>query len=314
VKGAARVLDPTVHGGLLNTGAPGVLVNGRPAVRVGDHHGCMQHGPGPVVAGAPMVWIGGRSMARVGDLLMCIGAGSGTDEKSSEASASGELGPFKGKAKGKVDKDKLTAEGEGEIEGYKKEGTAAGGKIRYELGAGEAEGKGLVGPGGYQAKGEASGARGKVEYGDDDNHRGIEGKVGSVEAERDVWVGEQDGKYGFSFKDKKGADTVTVKGYEKRSGQSGDYGYEATGSAEVSALGADTDPPVGVWAYVDPESGEICIGGYGQIEVLPGVDVEINLDGKARWKPPKPGGAGGGGGSGAIPNFTAAGSFDVLLG
>lgn len=76
MRGAARLGDLTIHGGTLGSGDPSVLINGRPAVRVGDMQVCPLHGPSPVVMGAPLVLVGNAPLARVLDLTMCIGGGS----------------------------------------------------------------------------------------------------------------------------------------------------------------------------------------------------------------------------------------------
>lgn len=298
-RGAARVLDPTAHGGPLTTGAASVLVNGKPAVRVGDHHGCTVHGPGPVVMGAPMVWIGGRPMAREGDLCMCIGAGGGTSEQASSAGGAS--------VSGSVDPEKLEAKAKGE--GAEWKGSAEEGKWKGDIAVAGGEIDGGISPAGVSGKGELYGVKGSGQYGDDDNNVGLEVKGGSADAEAESWAGEKDGKYGFARKESHGADAVAVKGRAKTTQGSGDYSLEETSEIGV-ALGVDTTPPLGVWAWVDPESGEICIGGQGEVEIF-GVGVEFMKQYKFRWKP---GGSGGAGGAGAIPNLIAAGSPDVLLG
>lgn len=76
---AARVGDPTSHGGLiLGPGVPTVLVGGLPAAVVGDQTTCpafepvlptpLPHVGGPIVTGSTTVLIGGRRAARVGDV------------------------------------------------------------------------------------------------------------------------------------------------------------------------------------------------------------------------------------------------------
>ena len=73
---AARLGDPTAHGGAITSGNPTVLIGGRPAATVGDAHVCPVCSPGPhvggpVLGGAPTVLIGGRPAARVGDPCAC---------------------------------------------------------------------------------------------------------------------------------------------------------------------------------------------------------------------------------------------------
>ncbi len=75
---AARVGDPTGHPGIITgPGVPTVMIEGRPAVVVGDLHTCSfpppaVHPPTPMVGpGTPTVLIGGRPALHVGDLAGC---------------------------------------------------------------------------------------------------------------------------------------------------------------------------------------------------------------------------------------------------
>src|SRR5512140_794857 len=77
---AARMGDPTLHGGIIILGLPTVLIGGQPAARLGDMHMCpmltpgvppIPHVGGPVTMGFPMVLIGGQPAARMGDMLIC---------------------------------------------------------------------------------------------------------------------------------------------------------------------------------------------------------------------------------------------------
>ena len=79
---AARLGDPTAHGGVLTLGCPTVLIGGQPAARMGDMHVCPMQTPavvpiphvgGPVLLGSVMVLIGGQPAARMGDMVMCVG-------------------------------------------------------------------------------------------------------------------------------------------------------------------------------------------------------------------------------------------------
>jgi len=79
---AARVGDPTVHGGVITVGFPQVLIGGQPAARLGDMHTCPMQTPavppvphvgGPIIMGSPTVLIGGQPAARVGDQATCVG-------------------------------------------------------------------------------------------------------------------------------------------------------------------------------------------------------------------------------------------------
>lgn len=81
-KPAARLGDPTAHGGTIVMGSPMVLIGGMPAARMGDMHVCpmmtpavppIPHVGGPVLLGSPMVLIGGMPAARMGDMATCVG-------------------------------------------------------------------------------------------------------------------------------------------------------------------------------------------------------------------------------------------------
>jgi uncharacterized Zn-binding protein involved in type VI secretion len=75
---AARLFDPTVHGGMVMMGFPTVIIEGKPASRVGDPHICPMMTPTPHVGGpilppgAMTVLIGGQPAARMGDWGLCI--------------------------------------------------------------------------------------------------------------------------------------------------------------------------------------------------------------------------------------------------
>ncbi|MES2938105.1 MAG: PAAR domain-containing protein [Pseudomonadota bacterium] len=85
---AAFLTAPTSHPGIISgPGVPNVLINGMPAVCVGDLHACAMpplagpHPPNPIVKGSATVLVGGRPGARQGDLCGCgatIVAGSPT--------------------------------------------------------------------------------------------------------------------------------------------------------------------------------------------------------------------------------------------
>nr|MBN2276482.1 PAAR domain-containing protein [candidate division Zixibacteria bacterium] len=82
-KPAARVGDPTAHGGtILPSGAPTVLIGGMPAARMGDMHVCPAVNPGTpppphvgmqIIATCTSVLIAGMPAARVGDTALCSG-------------------------------------------------------------------------------------------------------------------------------------------------------------------------------------------------------------------------------------------------
>lgn len=73
---AARVGDPSVHGGVVTgPGVATVLVGGLPAAVVGDLHTCPitpGHPPAsPFVTGSATVLVGGRPAVRAGDPCGC---------------------------------------------------------------------------------------------------------------------------------------------------------------------------------------------------------------------------------------------------
>ena len=81
-KPAARLGDPTTHGGVITAGCPQVLIGSQPAARVGDMHTCpmvtpgtppVPHVGGPISSGSATVLIGGQPAARVGDTAVCTG-------------------------------------------------------------------------------------------------------------------------------------------------------------------------------------------------------------------------------------------------
>lgn len=77
---AARMGDPTSHGGSIVAGCMTVLIGGVPAARVSDMHTCpmvngvVPHVGGPIMPpGSPTVLIGGLPAARLGDMATCTG-------------------------------------------------------------------------------------------------------------------------------------------------------------------------------------------------------------------------------------------------
>ena len=76
---AARIADPTTHGGVIvPPGVPTVLVGGLPAAVLGDPTTCpaqwspgVPHGSPVVTGGSSTVLIGGRPAARLGDGTGC---------------------------------------------------------------------------------------------------------------------------------------------------------------------------------------------------------------------------------------------------
>ena len=81
-KPAARMGDPTAHGGTIVLGFPTVLIGGQPAARISDMHVCpmvtpgvppIPHVGGPITLGSGTVLIGNMPAARVGDMATCVG-------------------------------------------------------------------------------------------------------------------------------------------------------------------------------------------------------------------------------------------------
>ncbi len=78
-KPAARLGDPTAHGGVITVGFPTVLIGGMPAARLGDMHVCpmftgyVPHVGGPISLGSTGVLIGNMPAARMGDMAVCVG-------------------------------------------------------------------------------------------------------------------------------------------------------------------------------------------------------------------------------------------------
>ena len=76
---AARLGDPTVHGGAIAVGFPQVLIGNQPAARITDMHACPQvtvlvpHVGGPLILGSFTVITGFMPQSRVGDALVCLG-------------------------------------------------------------------------------------------------------------------------------------------------------------------------------------------------------------------------------------------------
>jgi len=70
---AARIGDPTVHGGVITTGFPMVLIGNLPAARVTDIHTCPLHVGGPILTGSFTVLVGYMPQARMMDQATCVG-------------------------------------------------------------------------------------------------------------------------------------------------------------------------------------------------------------------------------------------------
>jgi uncharacterized Zn-binding protein involved in type VI secretion len=76
---AARLGDPTVHGGAIAEGCATVIIGNQPAARIGDMHACplltgtVPHVGGPLVLGSFSVMVGNMPQSRVGDIAVCVG-------------------------------------------------------------------------------------------------------------------------------------------------------------------------------------------------------------------------------------------------
>lgn len=76
---AARILDRTVHGGVVTTGTPRVMIGNKPAARIGDMHTCpmftgpVPHVGGPLIFGALNVYSAGPPQSRTMDMCICVG-------------------------------------------------------------------------------------------------------------------------------------------------------------------------------------------------------------------------------------------------
>lgn len=118
-KPAARLTDPTAHGGLIvGPGVPTVLIGKMPAATMGDNHVCpmvtpavppIPHVGGPIILGSTGVFIGKKPAARMGDMAVCVGppssiimgcptvligeAGSGSQASSAGSAAAAQVSP-----------------------------------------------------------------------------------------------------------------------------------------------------------------------------------------------------------------------------
>lgn len=82
-KPAARLGDPTAHGGAISgPGIPTVMIGKMPAATMGDMHVCpmvtpgtppIPHVGGPITLGSTGVFIGKKPAARMGDMCVCVG-------------------------------------------------------------------------------------------------------------------------------------------------------------------------------------------------------------------------------------------------
>ncbi len=76
---AARLGDPSGHGGAVVMGCPTVMIGGMPAARVGDMHVCpmltglVPHVGGPIALGSFTVLVSAMPQARQSDMAVCVG-------------------------------------------------------------------------------------------------------------------------------------------------------------------------------------------------------------------------------------------------
>lgn len=63
--------DTGSHGGVIVTGSPDTLCEGRQVARVTDTYNCDIHGPNPIVEGSPKFYANGLRIVRHGDLASC---------------------------------------------------------------------------------------------------------------------------------------------------------------------------------------------------------------------------------------------------
>ncbi|WP_213226843.1 PAAR domain-containing protein [Caballeronia sp. NK8] len=66
----ATLGTPTTHGGMVTTASSNLVIDGRPAARVGDTVTCPLHGPG-VITGGGLGAIEGRNIAHHGSSTTC---------------------------------------------------------------------------------------------------------------------------------------------------------------------------------------------------------------------------------------------------
>lgn len=276
---AARVTDPTLHGGPLLTGAPSVLINGKPAVRVGDAHLCPAHGMGPVVEGNVTVIICGAPASRWMDRCLCIGvtdssAGStGSGSSSGNGEAEAHAGGFKARAK-------RTPEGYTPAEDGR-----MGGKLSL-VGAGEVS----VGV--------------DSEYGGTEVGVEVEGPSGEIKGGSPIPMptGRDTGGITFGQRVRGSAAKVKVK-VRERAGIDGviEIDERTSGSRSVGSVSAPGDSPAGGWLFYDWEKGELRYGYWGKVgDWGMEKDVKIRIGGKKA--------------TGSIPNQIARGSDNVKIG
>ncbi|THF69538.1 PAAR domain-containing protein [Deinococcus sp. Arct2-2] len=67
-----RVGDPSIHGGVVTTGAVTVRAGGIPVARLGDPCPEPFHGPQVIITGSPTVRAEGKPIARQSDKLGCL--------------------------------------------------------------------------------------------------------------------------------------------------------------------------------------------------------------------------------------------------
>lgn len=199
---AARMSDPTAHGGMITTGSPNVFVGLMPAARIGDDHLCPLHGAGPIKTSSATVIINGRGAARKDDQCLCMvpadvaGAGEGWKAEGVKFTAGG-----KGDRKyGERDKEYSSLpkqEGEEKSKGFDPKLKAEIANEFYKTGSTNADGsKRETGFGVYEASGTAAAG---VEGNDLRNLKAEAGVKGEVEGTAYRAKGEiGDDKHGAS--------------------------------------------------------------------------------------------------------------------
>jgi uncharacterized Zn-binding protein involved in type VI secretion len=67
----ARIGDTGSHGGVIVTGSPNTIDEGRQSARIGDIYMCALHGPNPIVSGSPQTVVNNRKNARISSVTAC---------------------------------------------------------------------------------------------------------------------------------------------------------------------------------------------------------------------------------------------------
>ena len=253
---AARLDDPTEHGGAICEASDDVTVNGRGAARLGDEHHCplvingKKHVGGPIVEASGTVYVNGLGAARVGDHLACTGPEEEEKEKEEEDEGS-KLGRENSKSRGE-EREKKT-----QLTVVEKSWD----KSLYEK---KFKGEGALG------SGSATFSVVKVE----------------ATAEAGAHLGEDEGFVGGEVR---GGNTGLEGKLEGESPQLGipwtDYGISVSG--EVTGSVGSAEVKVGAGIKYDKEKGVRIFAGE-KAGALLGESVKVSLVVKHRKKPPDP--------------------------